>query len=306
MVTAVILTFNEEIHLERCLSSLQGICSDIIVVDSFSNDKTQIIADNYGCRFVQHEFKTHADQLNWALENEIIRTEWVLRIDADEYLSQELRLSLSKVNWESIDSKYCGISVNRLMHFMGKGLKKGGMYPIRHLRLWRNGTAFCEKRLMDEHMILKSGSIFHLKGDLIDDNLNDITWWINKHNSYATREAIDIVINELLDRNVNGEGFKTSESAKSRRAFKTFYLTLPLFWRVFILFFFRLIFQRAFLEGVRGIVWTIFQGLWYRLLVDFKVNEFYRIDGIDIKSFREYIIDNYSLDINYYVQRESK
>lgn len=302
MVTAIILTYNEEIHLDRCLSSLQGICSDIIIVDSFSNDKTQIIADSYGCRFVQHEFKTHSDQLNWALENEIIKTEWVLRIDADEYLSQDLRSSLIELKWESINSEYCGISVNRLMFFMGKGLKKGGMYPIRHLRLWRAGTAFCEKRLMDEHMILRKGSILHVKGDLIDHNLNDITWWINKHNSYATREAIDIVINELLESNVKEKQFRTSESAQSRRAFKTMYLFLPLFWRVFILFFFRLIFQGAILEGVRGVIWTTFQGLWYRLLVDFKVKEFYRIDGIEINTFRKHILDKYRLDIKHYIQ----
>ena len=207
-ITAIILTLNEEIHLERCLASLKNICQEIIIVDSFSKDKTQIIAENHGCRFVQHEFKTHSDQLNWALENMIIKTEWVLRIDADEYLSQELKTSLIELKWENINIEYCGISVNRLMFFMGKGLKKGGMYPIRHLRLWRAGTAFCEKRLMDEHMILREGSILHLNGDLIDHNLNDITWWINKHNSYATREAIDIVINELLQSKVKEGNLK--------------------------------------------------------------------------------------------------
>ena len=123
-ITTIILTLNEEIHLERCLASLKNICQEIIIVDSFSKDKTQIIAENHGCRFVQHEFKTHSDQLNWALENMIIKTEWVLRIDADEYLSQELKTSLIELKWENINIEYCGISVNRLMFFMGKGLKR--------------------------------------------------------------------------------------------------------------------------------------------------------------------------------------
>ena len=76
-LTAIILTYNEEIHLERCLKSLKDICKDIVIVDSFSNDKTEEIAKEYGARFYQNKWINYATQFNWDIDNTEINTEWV-------------------------------------------------------------------------------------------------------------------------------------------------------------------------------------------------------------------------------------
>ncbi len=91
----------------------------------------------------------------------------ILRIDADEYLTHELinniRYSIKIITQMILTS----FSFNRLMYFMGKPLKRGGMYPISHLRIWRNGFGYCEQRWMDERIVLKSGNLIKLKGDLL-------------------------------------------------------------------------------------------------------------------------------------------
>ena len=89
-LTAIVLTYNESMHLNRCLSSLQKVCSEIVVVDSFSTDATQEIAERYGARFYENKWVNYAAQFNWGIENPAITTDWVIRVDADEYLSDEL------------------------------------------------------------------------------------------------------------------------------------------------------------------------------------------------------------------------
>lgn len=300
MITALILTLNEELHIERCISSLTEVCSEIIVIDSFSTDKTIDICQALGAEVIQHEFISHSDQFNWALENIPLNNKWIFRIDADEYLSKELRSELIKLNLTNLGSNVNGISINRLMYFMGKPLRKGGMYPIKHLRIFKVSYAYCEKRLMDEHIVLKEGRVNHINGDIIDHNLNSISWWVSKHNNYANREAIDIIRSSFNLDKTKKNIFNTSKSVKSRRTFKKFYLKLPLLFRPFMLFFVRLILQGAILEGTRGILWTTFQGLWYRLLVDLKICELKEIQELGREAFRDYVLKSYGYDIDKY------
>ena len=192
-LTAIVLTYNEELHLERCLNSLQSICSDIIIVDSFSTDNTNVIAAKFNAKLFQNKWINYATQFNWGIENTNITTDWVIRVDADEYLDEELQDNLLKA-LSSFKKEIVGVRIKRLMYFFDKPLKRGGMYPIWHLKIWRTGTVICEQRWMDERMVLlEDGEITSLEGDLIDDNLNKISWWSQKHNNYATREAIDIL-----------------------------------------------------------------------------------------------------------------
>ena len=289
-LTAIVLTYNEQLHLERCLNSLKKICKEIIVVDSFSNDKTEEIAHNFKARFYQHEFKSQANQLNWASEHIPINTEWVIRVDADEYITEALQNELVKLNKVAEDIN--GIRISRLMYFMDMPLKKGGMYPIKHLRIWRNGKAFCEQRWMDERMVLVEGESIEIEGDLIDHNLNNLTWWTQKHNNYATREAIDIL--DKLYNFTNSEVLKSNffgTSEERRRWLKERYLKLPLFVRPFLFWSIRYFIQGGILEGKRGFVWNVLQCFWYRFLVDAKIYEAYFKAGKDkealIKYFRK-------------------
>ena len=296
-LTAIVLTYNEELHLERCLKSLVDTCKNIVIVDSFSTDSTKEIALKYDARFYQNPFVNHANQLNWAIENTEINTDWVIRVDADEYLSEELQNSLQQ-NLHNISQEINGIRIKRIMYFLGKPLKKAGMYPIWHLKIWRKGNASCEQRWMDERMKLISGDTLSLEGDLIDNNLNNITWWTQKHNAYATREAIDILdklYNFTNSNSVKANFFGTSE--ERRRYLKYRYLKLPLFIRPFLFWFIRYFLQLGFLEGKRGFIWNFLQCFWYRFLVDMKIFEAYKKSGKDKTLLIKYFKEEYGYDL---------
>lgn len=296
-ITAIILTYNEQLHLQRCFDSLKGVCEDIIVIDSYSTDTTKEIAERNGARFYENKFSNHATQLNWGIENGEIKTDWVIRVDADEYISPELALNINN-KLSAMDANIHGIRVKRLMYFLDKPLKKAGMYPIWHTKIWRTGSAICEQRWMDERMKLNQGEIASLEGNLIDHNLNNLTWWSQKHNGYATREAIDI-----LDKIYN---FTNSESVTSnllgngeerRRWFKQLYLNLPLFLRPLLFWFVRYFLQGGFLEGKRGFIWNMLQCGWYRFLVDAKIYEAYKNAGRNKESLIVYFREEYGYDI---------
>ncbi|MEN8879611.1 MAG: glycosyltransferase family 2 protein [Polaribacter sp.] len=272
-LAAIILTYNEEMHLNRCLDSLKNICDDIVIVDSFSNDNTELIAKNYKVRFFQNKWINYSNQFNWGIDNTDIKSDWILRIDADEYLSDKLIFNL-KNDLHNVSNDVNGILIDRLMYFMGRPLKRGGMYPIKHLKIWRKGHALCEKKWMDERMKLLDGKNQYISGDLVDNNLNNLSWWIDKHNGYATREAIDflnLIHNFSNEVTLNANFFGNGE--ERRRSLKKIYLKMPLFIRPFLFFFIRYFIQGGFLEGKRGFIWSILQCFWYRFLVDVKIYE---------------------------------
>ncbi|MDX1760558.1 MAG: glycosyltransferase family 2 protein [Christiangramia sp.] len=296
-ITALILTYNEEQHLERCLRSLIGICEDIVIVDSFSTDQTLKIASENHVRVFQNKWVNYANQFNWGLEETNISSDWVLRIDADEYLSSELQRDIIE-KLPNLTEEVSGIFFNRIMYFQNKPLKKGGMYPIKHIKMWRNGYAYCEQRWMDERMKLIKGNTVTFQGDLIDHNLNNLSWWTQKHNNYATREAIDIlngIYNFTETAAVKPSLFGNSE--ERRRWFKKRYLKLPLFVRPVLFWIVRYFFQGAFLEGKNGLIWTTLQCGWYRFLVDAKIFEAYRIAGKNKEDLIRYFRQEYGYDI---------
>ena len=296
-LTAIILTYNEELHLQRCLDSLKEICSEIVVIDSFSSDRTKEIAVSNGARFFQNEFKNHAKQINWGIEFGELKTEWVIRVDADEYLSKELARNI-KDKLSNLNGNIHGIRVKRLMYFFNKPLRKGGMYPIWHLRIWRNGSAFCEQCWMDERMNLNQGEVVSFGGDIVDHNLNNVTWWTQKHNGYATREAIDILDKIYNFTNINQvQAYSLWNGEERRNFFKLFYLNLPLFLRPFLFWIVRYFLQGGFLEGKRGFIWNILQCGWYRFLVDVKIFEAHKKAGYNKEKLILYFKEEFGYDV---------
>lgn len=270
---AIVLTFNEELHIERCLASLKGVADEVLIVDSYSTDHTVEIAHARGAKVVQNAWVNHATQFNWALKHLAANTEWILRIDADEYLTPELRgeiqqrlpgLSLD------VDGVYCG----RKMKFQGKLIRFGGVFPIRVLRLLRNGRGWCEKRWADEH-IKVTGKTVDFPGLLIDDNLNSLTWWTGKHNEYASREAVDLLNLEFgFMPHDSVAKLKGGKHAEVKRWLKeVVYARLPLGYRAFVYFIYRYVVRIGFLDGQEGTAFHLLQGFWYRYLVDAKIAE---------------------------------
>lgn len=277
-VSVIILTKNEEIHIERCINSVISFAKEIFVVDSYSSDSTVAIARNLGATVLQNEFLDHASQMNFALDNCKIATDWVMRLDADEVVSLDLQKEISlrvNVSGDLPLSPINGFLIKRRVIFMGRWIRFGGYYPTWLLRLWRKDSARCEQRLMDEHMVLKFGEVSCLEYDLIDENLNSISWWIEKHNNYATKEAIATLREQSNDHDSAHQVRATlwGTHVERKRYLKNIYIHLPLFWRPMLYFLYRFFFRLGFLDGREGLVWHVLQGYWYRFLVDTKLME---------------------------------
>lgn len=289
-IAVIILAFNEEKHIERCIENVRQIASEIYVVDSFSTDKTVELAQSSGAVVYKNKWENYSRQFTWALDNLPIKSEWILRLDADEYLTSELIKEItSEIN--VVSDNVNGFTAQRLVIFLGKYIKHG-ILPLIMLRLFRRGYGFIEDRQMDEHIVLTSGEVHALKHPFYDDNLNGITWWTNKHNGYATREAIDLLMTEygLLD-NTSIQSGGTHSASIRRKKLK--YIRLPLFWRAFFFFILRYIFRLGFLDGKEGFLWHFLQGFWYRALADAKVFEIKKQFRFDDVAIKQYLIDNY-------------
>ncbi|MEP2653494.1 MAG: glycosyltransferase family 2 protein [Paraglaciecola sp.] len=273
-ITVQILTFNEERHIERAIDSVQAFASQVIVIDSFSNDKTVELAKAKGAVVLQNKWKNnHAYQFNWGLKNAPVTGDWVMRLDADEYITKELAEEI-KSNIDNLSEEISGIYMRRRIHFLGQWMKHGATYPMWVLRLWRNGHGQCENRWMDEHIVLNTGKSARFNHDFIDDNLNDLTWWTNKHNHYATREAADLLNHKYHFMKADTRDEDDKEQAMVKRWLKeNIYSKLPLFVRPFFYFLYRYVIRLGFMDGWRGLQWNFLQGLWYRFLVDAKIFE---------------------------------
>ena len=277
-LSAVILTFNEELHLERALASISGFTKEIFVIDSFSTDRTIEIALAHGAIVLQNKFINQAKQFQWALDNAPISGEWILRLDADEIIESDLATEIVQ-KLPALAPDVVGINLKRKHIFMDRWVKHGGRYPLVMLRIWRKGHGRIENRWMDEHIVIWGGRTVTFEGGFADHNLNDLTFFTDKHNKYATREAIEI-LNQRLNFYPRDHSV-TTESTSLQTAAKFFikehiYNHIPFTISALMYFVWRYIFQLGFLDGRSGLIYHFLQGYWYRFLVGAKVMELER------------------------------
>lgn len=298
-LSVVILTFNEELHIRRCLDNVAPIAKEVFVIDSFSTDRTLEIAKEYpNVEILQHKWENnHAKQFNWGLENAPITGKWVLRLDADEYLLPGL-IDEIKQKLPKMPDSVSGISFNRRHIFLDKWMKHG-VYPVTLLRLFRRGKGACEQRLMDEHIQVTEGEVVQFDNDFCDHNLNNLSWFCHKHVNYAVREAADLIDIEM---GLTGAAERDSKrlispQAAKKRAKKHKYAKQPLFWRSFAYFIYRYVVKGAFLDGSEGFLFSFIQGWWYRTLVDAKILEIKRACGSDPDKIRRHLSDVYGVTI---------
>ncbi|WP_341833842.1 glycosyltransferase family 2 protein [Chitinophaga pollutisoli] len=274
-LAVIILTYNESLHLARCLESIRQVASEIHIVDCFSTDDTVAIGERYGAKVHQRKWKSYADQFQWGMDHCGINTPWVMRMDADEYLEPALVQEINQ-QLHTFPESVTGLYIRRKVLFKEKWIRYGGFYPHTLLRIWRNGKANVEQRWMDEHIVVSSGETRMLKEHLVDHNLNSIHWWVNKHNNYAIREMIDLLNIKYrfmeLDQRLLGS---TNVQARRKRLLKEkVYSAIPPGGRALLYFCYRYFLRFGFLDGYRGFVFHFMQGYWYRLLVDVNVKEF--------------------------------
>lgn len=295
-ITVIILTYNEELHIRRCIENVKQFAKTIYVIDSLSTDNTVSIAESMGAIVVPHKWPgNQAAQFNWALENIEVDTEWILRLDADEYLLPELIEEL-KVRVPVLNKDITGITFKRRHIFLDKWMKRG-TYPVMILRMFRKGKAVCEQRLMDEHIELLEGENITFEQDFVDHNLNDLSWWAQKHVGYAVREAAELIDIEFNITGNDSSNRNLSEKTLKKRKLKLKYAKKPLFWRSFAYFCYRYFFKLGFLEGKEGFLWTFMQGWWYRTMVDAKVFEIKKACGNDKEKIIEYLKKNYNITL---------
>ena len=273
LLTVVILTYNEERHIARAINSVLDVADRILVVDSGSTDHTVELAQGLGAEVRYHPWKNYACQFNWALDALPEDTEWIMRLDADEVVTSELLRELRN-ELALFSTEVEGVYVSRRMTFMGRAILWGGVFPIRVLRLFRYGRGRCEVRWMDEHISV-SGKCSQFRGEIVDDNLNSLTWWINKHNAYASREVVDLL--NLEQRFMPMETVADLQGGQQvgvkRWLKENVYFWLPIGLRAFVYFFYRYFVRLGFLDGREGTAFHVLQGFWYRYLVDMKLHE---------------------------------
>lgn len=296
-LSVIILTKDEELHIARCLENVKDIAKEIFIIDSYSNDKTLEIARRYAkVRILQNKWvNNYAYQFNWGLENAPVTGKWVLRLDADEYLTDGLIEEL-KQKLPEIPDNISGISFNRRHIFLNKWMRHG-IYPVTLLRLFRYGKGKCEERLMDEHIQITEGENIVFENDFCDHNLNNLSWFCHKHINYAVREAADLLDIEIgltgasredADRTIN-------KQAEGKRRKKHSYARQPLFWRSFAYFLYRYFIKGGWRDGKEGFVFSFIQGWWYRTLVDVKIFEIKNKCGNNPEKIKELLRSEYGV-----------
>lgn len=268
ILTVIILAFNEEAHITRCIHNAKSITDEVFVVDSFSTDSTVSLATAAGAEVVQNKFYNQAQQYNFALDylihKTVDRTQWVLRLDADEIINRELATAV--LSFVQNPSDYNGASVPRYICFQGKMIKRGGIFPNYVTRLHKITLGRSEARLMDEHIVV-SGPVCRLQGQLIDDNVNSLDWWLEKHIKYSVREAAETLVTRR-ERRSNIESHTVKRKLK-----KHIFDRLPSLLGPFLYFMYRTVVRLGFLDGRRGIAFHFLQAFWYRALVEIRIGQ---------------------------------
>lgn len=269
MITVIALTWNDEIQIENLLKSVHGWANQIIVIDSHSTDATREICEKYDVEFYVRDFVNQAVQFNWALDNIQINNEWVLRLDSDECLSNELKQEISSAILENngVSAYY----INRKIIFMGKWLRHGRVFPQYLVRLFRRGCARYEERT-EEHMVV-DGQTKQLTQTFYEDNKkNNLRYFIEKHLVTAEGEVAEEMAIRNLSDGVMPRLFGSKEERTRWLKIKIYY-RVPLFLRSLAYFIFRYIIFFGFLDGKAGLIFNVLQAFWYRFYIDARLYE---------------------------------
>lgn len=273
-IAVVILTKDEKLHIGRCLERIAALLPrQVFVVDCFSTDGTQRIVEegqndkigqtHFIISVVEHEWPgNQAAQFQWALDNLPIETKWILRLDADEYLTDELIAEI-KDKLPRLEDDVDGVVLKRrhVVGWLGNRWIKRGMYPTKILRLFRKGHGRSDMKIMDEHIVVQR-RVVEFENDFVDHSLISFEEWKEKHRNYAKREAQSYLSGER----------STGEKAAKKDA----YYKLPRYLRAVAYFCIRYFLKLGFLDGVAGFRWHFWQGLWYRWIVDREIGRMKR------------------------------
>mgnify|MGYP001466916615 CR=1 FL=1 len=267
-LTAVVLTYNEEMNLRECLNSLVPLNCRIVAVDSGSTDKTIDVLKHFDVDIYHNEFKNYGDQRNWAQQNTKIDTEWVLHLDADERLTEKLRRNIFDALIKKDSNELSGYLISRRTIFMGKFIKYGGHYPVYHNRIFRLSKGSCETRLYDQHFVVE-GRVKQLDGDIVDVT-DDLKIWFERHMKWAESEASQVMLENKSSKLLQSR-FTGTPMERRRWLKNNLYYKMPLFIRCLGYFMFRYFFRVGILDGYKGFIFHFLHAFWYRFKVDIYI-----------------------------------
>jgi glycosyltransferase involved in cell wall biosynthesis len=244
-LSVIIITFNEERNIQRCIDSVQNIADEIIIVDSFSTDRTRQICEAYNTKFFTHPFDGHVQQKNYAMQ--LAAYDFVLALDADEALSPKLKESILAAKMQMRSDAY---SLNRLTNYCGSWIRYCGWYPDKRIRLWnRKKGQWGGENPHDKVIMVKNSSTAHLKGDLLHysfHSLSDHIKQIDKFTNISAQEALK----------------------KNKRIFTPVHIVIYPFLTFLKIYLLKL----GFLDGLAGFLVCI-SGAYYKFMKYAKLNE---------------------------------
>src|SRR5215467_12568740 len=265
MISVVILTHNEETNIGRCLESVSW-SDDILVVDSFSEDRTVEISKRHGARVIQRAFDDFSSQRNFASEQGNLKYEWVLHLDADEIVTPELRAELPTAMLGGKDA----YRVSSKLIFDGKFLRHAGLFPWYQVRFGRTQKLRFKQVGHGQRETVEPGRIGMLKSSLLHFNFSKgLPDWIERHNRYSTAEAHQNVYG-YADDDVPILDLLSSAIDRRRRAAKKIFRRLPC--RATIRFIYMYLFRRGILDGKAGFTYCRLLA-WYEWLIVLKERE---------------------------------
>lgn len=267
-ISVLILTLNEEENIERCLTSLNW-CNDIVLLDSYSCDATEQIANKYSVRFIQRKFDNYASQRNYGLKSIQYKNKWLLMIDADEEVPADLADDMQLVVDDN-ESEFSLYRMRRKDYFMGRWIKRSSGYPTWFGRLMRIENAWIERDINEE---------FHTDGKVgfLQNHLNHypfnkgLSEWLNKHNRYSSMEALHRLTNDK-DK-FNWSYLMSSDPQQRRIIVKQLFYALPM--RPVFTFLALYLVRGGLFEGKAGFVFSSLRAI-YEFMIDIKVNELRR------------------------------
>jgi glycosyltransferase involved in cell wall biosynthesis len=257
-VSCLVFTLNEEVNLPHCLGSLAW-CDDVVVVDSFSTDKTEAVAQAAGARFVQHRFTGFGDQRNWAFNQVPLKHPWALILDADERVPEELAAELADC-LGAVPDDVAAFRLRRRFYLWGRWLRFSSLYPTWLVRLVRVGRVRYVNRGHAETQEV-DGRTLSLAHDLIDENHKGLDDWWARQIRYATQEAqyeLAAPANRLA-------GLFRRDPLRRRTALKALTRALP--GRPLWYFLYAYFLCLGFLDGLDGFRFCLMKAIYQAMIV---------------------------------------
>jgi len=274
-LTVIILTKDEETNLPYTLKNVIGWASDVFILDSGSSDKTCELAESMGAQVFYNRFENYAKQRNHALTELPIKTGWTFFLDADEYLTEELK---EEIQQTLPTTEFDGFYIKRRFYFMDRWIRFGGYYPTIILRLFRTGLGQV-KREINEHVEVE-GKVGQLQSDFVDHNRKSLSAWIEKHNRYSDMEAKHLIRLEeskaYADKQPKARLFGSQAETKHWIRQKIWNRMLPPLVRPLMYYIYRYFLRFGFLDGKEGLIYHFLQGFWFPFLIDAKYIEMKR------------------------------